>query len=107
MGTCLSIDDPKNSGSTDYTSTDPNGNRNGNANNKPLPRPKKKNTIDNSTIDDLPIPHGNSYRDPPSPILLPDDPNFTCSANGRNGWLVDEVYDFGASVRFDNLILHM
>jgi hypothetical protein len=33
-------------------------------------------------------------------IILPSSSAFTCSANGRNGWLVDEVYDIGDSVRY-------
>ena len=107
MGNCISLSDgPKNTGSTN--SSDPNGNQNGNTSSKPLPQNKKKKiVIDNSTIDDQPIPHGNSNnknRDSPLPILLPHEPNFSCSVNGRNGWLVDEVYDFGVSVRFDTFI---
>ena len=102
----MSVDDVKNSASTDYS--DPNGNRVGRPHTKPVPpRPRKKNNLDNSTIDDLPIHRENSSNknaDSPEPIVLPDDPNFTCSVNGRNGWLVDEVYDFGESVRRDTFI---
>jgi hypothetical protein len=32
-------------------------------------------------------------------IILPDDQEFSCSINGRNGWNVEEVYDLGESVR--------
>jgi hypothetical protein len=32
-------------------------------------------------------------------IILPDNPEFHCSINGRNGWLVHEVYNLGETVR--------
>jgi hypothetical protein len=100
MGGCLSIDDRKNSRSTE---SGPNDDRNRNTPPaRPIaPRVKKKIVIDNSTIDDTIINRENRNKNGDSsvPILLPDNPNFTCSANGRNRWLVDEVYNFGESVR--------
>ena len=108
MGGCWSIiDDRKYTGNTEIDT--PNGDRNSNtaANNKATPPRAKRNhgIPEISTIDDPIVPRGNSNRNadanPLDPILLPNNPNFTCSANGRNGWLVDEVYECRESVRMD------
>ena len=98
MGGCLSIEDGKNTGSTG------NGSNGDGTFHLIQRRGKKKNVIDNSTFDDTIINRKNDDRpneSPSVPILLPDNANFTCSANGRNGWLVHEVYDFGDTVRID------
>ncbi len=36
--------------------------------------------------------------------MLRDNPNFSDSTNGRNGWLIHEVYDFGELVRIGNFL---
>ncbi len=33
------------------------------------------------------------------PCVLPNDPNFTTSMNGRNGWNFENFYDISAEVR--------
>jgi hypothetical protein len=53
--------------------------------------------------DDLPTPTSTKNR---PPLLYPEDPNFHCSANGRNEWTVEEVYDLGKSVRLFILTGH-
>ena len=103
MGSCLSIEERKNTGDT----VDPETDRNGKPPAKPIPpRTKKNRVIEKSTIDDTIIQPKNSDRhvEPSHPILLPDNPSFKCSANGRNGYSVNEVYDFGETVRIETFL---
>jgi hypothetical protein len=34
------------------------------------------------------------------PLILPGDPTFSPSANGRNGWKYEQLYDIKEQVRF-------
>ena len=100
MGNCLG---PEKSAGGTYDSNGDKVTASANPRQRP-PRQKGKTGIDNSVFDDTLYPqqqqsNAHSGEAPSVPILLPDNPNFTCSVNGRNGWLVHEVYDFGESVR--------
>jgi hypothetical protein len=57
-----------------------------------------------SDYNDPTISPVNGASEPSDPIMLRDNPDFTCSTNGRNGWLIHEVYDFGELVRIDNFV---
>jgi hypothetical protein len=51
----------------------------------------------NTKVDPNDVEEEKVQLEPIIPIVYPNDPKFTCSINGRNGYTLSEIYEFGTS----------